>query len=312
MNSFQIAFQVVAPLLIYMVIGFLIRRAGICSVANFKALNQVLFRVFIPLSLFFNVYKADLGDVLQPGLVIFIECFLVGNLLAAWFLLRRFVPEKRDLAVIVQGICRSNYVLFGSLVAAELCDESGVALVAALCGFVVPTVNIEAVVMFELIRGGEIKPLDLLLRIFKNPLVLGGVLGILFNVLHIGIPEIIASPLNKLGSASTPLAMVTLGAILSFGSVRKHIRYIMTAVCGKLIVVPVLVILAALLLGYRNNELVAVLAVFGSPTAVASTPMAQAMGGNAELAGEIVAATSILCLGTLFVLVMVLAQTGLI
>ncbi len=312
MSSFQIALQVVAPLMIYMVIGILIRKAGICTVENFKALNQVLFRVFIPLSLFFSVYRAELGDMLQPGLVLFIEAFLIGAFLVGWFLLRSRVPDKRDLAVIVQGIFRSNYVLFGSLVAAELCDEKGVALVAALCAFVVPTVNIEGVIVFELIRGGKIKPLHLLLQIVKNPLVSAAILGVLLNLLHIGLPEIVTSPLSKLGNAATPVAMVTLGAILNFGSVRSHVSYLVTAVSGKLIILPVIAIVAALLLGYRNNELVAVLAVFGSPTAVASAPMAHAMGGNGELAGEIVAVTSAACLGTLFVLVFALAQLGFI
>ena len=308
MSSFQIAFSVVAPLMIYMVIGYLIRRAGICSVPNFKALNQVLFRVFIPLSLFFNVYRAELSDVLQPRLVLLIETLLILTVIITWHLFKRFVSDGKDLAVIVQGIARSNYVLFGSLVAAELCDERGVALVAALCAFVVPTVNIEGVVLFELIRGDDIKPADLLLRIFKNPLVLAGLLGVLFNVLHIPMANVISSPLTKLGNAATPVAMVTLGAILNFGSIQKHIGYIMAAVCGKLVIVPIIAVLAGILLGYRGNELVAILAVFGSPTAVASAPMAQAMGGNGELAGEIVAATSVICLGTLFVLVMALAQ----
>ena len=83
MSSFQIAFSVVAPLMIYMVIGYLIRRAGICSVPNFKALNQVLFRVFIPLSLFFNVYRAELSDVLQPRLVLLIETLLILTVIIA-------------------------------------------------------------------------------------------------------------------------------------------------------------------------------------------------------------------------------------
>ena len=312
MSSFQIAFSVVGPLMIYMVVGYLIRRGGICSVDNFKALNQVLFRVFIPLSLFFNVYKAKLGDILKPGLVLYIEILLIAAFALSMALLRRFVPDKRDLVVICQGIARSNYVLFGSLVAAELCDEQGVALVAALCVFVVPTVNIGGVVLFESLRGGKLNPLGLLGRIFKNPLVFSALLGVLFNLLHLELPDVVSSPLSKLGSAATPVAMVTLGAILSFGSIRKHIRYIITAVAGKLLIVPLIAVLGAILLGYRGNELVAVLAVFASPTAVASAPMAQAMGGNGELAGEIVAATSVICLGTLFAFVMTLAHMGFI
>lgn len=53
-------------------------------------------------------------------------------------------------------------------------------------------------------------------------------------------------------------------------------------------------------IGLRGDILVALLAVFASPTAVASTPMVQGMGGDGELAGEIVATTSVFCIVTLF------------
>ena len=51
---------------------------------------------------------------------------------------------------------------------------------------------------------------------------------------------------------------------------------------------------------------------FGCPTAVASAAMAQEMGGNGDLAGEIVAVTSVISLFTMFIFIFVLSSAGLI
>lgn len=109
-----------------------------------------------------------------------------------------------------------------------------------------------------------------------------------------------------------PLALVTLGGILSFRSMMRHRAYLISVSVLHLAVVPLLMVLAGVIFGYRGDVLILILAVFASPTAVASAPMAQTMGGDGDLAGEIVAATSVLCVFTLFLFVFVMSQMGLI
>lgn len=80
----------------------------------------------------------------------------------------------------------------------------------------------------------------------------------------------------------------------------------------RLICVPLVTLLVGWLLGMRGVELIAVLSVFAAPTAVASTPMAQEMGGDAELAGEIVAVTSFFSIITIFLWILVMSKLGLL
>ena len=79
---------------------------------------------------------------------------------------------------------------------------------------------------------------------------------------------------------------------------------------GVSFIVPVIGLAVGILLGYRDVELVGLLAVFASPTAVASGPMAQAMGGNGQLAGEIIATTSAGCIVSIFLLILFLRGFG--
>lgn len=310
MESFMLAVSVVMPLLVFMMIGALIRKLGIFSVTNFKALNRMLFQVMIPLNLFFNVYRARLDESIVPDLFAFCMAAVVLVCVAAWYLTKGLTKDVRIRATMTQGIFRSNFVLFGATLAASLCDDAGVALVAALSAFIVPLFNILAVIVFETTRGGKINAKSLLISILKNPLVEAGVLGALFSYFSISLPSFLEKPLTDLANAATPVALVTLGGILSFQSMLHHRKYI-AAVCGlSLVAVPLAVILAGGALGYRGDELVAILAVFATPTAVASAPMAQAMGGDGDLAGEIVAATSALCIVTIFLFVFTLSSFG--
>lgn len=310
MGSFMMAVTVVSPLLVYMVIGALIRKCGIFSVDNFKSLNVMIFRVFIPLALFRDIYMADLGESVRPGIFAFVAITVIVIFGITWASVSRCVKNQADAATIIQGIYRSNYVLFGGSVAASLCDADGVALVAALAAVVVPLFNILAVILFEVKRGGDIKPAEVAVNILKNPLVDAGILGCIFSGFHIMIPEVIWQPIMKLAGSATPLALVTLGGMLSLGSIVSHRKYLVAATVGRLVAVPVVALSIAIMAGLRGDTLVAILAVFASPTAVASGPMAQSMGGNGMLAGEIVAATSVGSIVTIFAFVFTLLQLG--
>ena len=312
MQSFLIAAQVVVPLMIYMIIGIAIRAAGIFSVQQFKGLNMLAFKILIPLSLFFSIYNVDLKETVVPKVFVFASIAVPSMVAAVWILFKFLINDKRDRATVIQGVYRSNFVLFGAAIAAELCDADGVALVGSLTALVIPMYNIFAVILFDLNSGKKIKIRALLLDIIKNPLVLAGVFGIILNICPVKIPTLIMTPFQTLGKTATPIALVTLGGILSIKSIIGNRRFLTAAVIGRLVVVPVIMIAIAAGMGFRGKELVAVLAIFASPTAVASTPMAQSMGGNGELAGEIVAMTSAFSIITIFLFTFLLSNWGLI
>ena len=103
---------------------------------------------------------------------------------------------------------------------------------------------------------------------------------------------------------------MVLGGLLSAKSISGHRYHLAVAALAKLVVIPFVTVCLGILAGFRGNDLVAVLAVFASPTAVASTPMALALGGDGKLAGEIVAVTSVGGILTMFLWVFVLAGVG--
>lgn len=312
MESFLLAAKVVLPLLVYMTVGIFIRKMSIFSLENFKALNHMVFCVFMPLTLFFNIYDSDLGGITEPKIFVFAFVFILLCFLVAWIIFTCTIKKQSDAASMIQGVYRSNFVLLGNVIAESLCGDSGLVLVAALAVMVVPMFNILAVILFEIKRSQKVNVKRIIENIFKNPLVVAGFLGGLFKAFHIPFPNLLHQPLAALGDIATPLALVTLGGILSTSSMAKHGKYLVVAVTGKLVAVPLITLIIAIVFGYRGDALVAILAIFASPTAVSSAPMAQSMGGNGELAGEIVAFTSICCLITIFLFVLFLSGQGFI
>lgn len=312
MQSLMLALGLVVPMTVDMAAGWLVRRCGILQQATLKQINELIFRLLIPLSLFFDVYHSDLKATVQPRLF---ALTLAGILLVytvCCLLLPRLTGERRDAATVTQAIYRSNYVLFGSTIGASLCGEAGAAVTAALAVMVVPLFNALAVILFESARGGAADPGRLALRIFQNPMVIAGIVGILFNLGGVPLPALLAAPLEALGDIASPLALVVLGGLLSVRSMAGHKGLLAGAVLCRLVVVPLVFLPLFIALGYHGPELVAVLAVFASPAAISSTPMAQSMGGNGALAGEIVAVSSVGCILTLFCFVMALGQMGLL
>ena len=100
--------------------------------------------------------------------------------------------------------------------------------------------------------------------------------------------------------AAAGLLLFLLGAFFEFGGLRRYIKDLVEVCLGRLVVIPGIFLTIAWLTGIRGVEFAGMIAIFGSATAIASFTMVQQMGGDAELAGDIVVATSALCCFTMF------------
>ncbi|MDD7741035.1 MAG: AEC family transporter [Fusicatenibacter sp.] len=312
MDDFLMAFSAVFPMFFYMVLGGFISKKGWMEKASFQKLNQVIFKIFIPLMLFVNIYESDFKKSANPRLIFLVLLLVIVVFLLLCLIVPIFVKEKADASVMIQGIYRSNYVLFGLTMASSIYRGEDLGVVSALAAFLVPLFNALAVILFEMFRGGKIHPLELFTKILKNPLIIGGLLGIFFALTEIRLPVLLVDTLSDAGSIASPVALICLGGMLSFQSLKKHWGKLLAVLSCRLVLLPLTAITLFALLGYRNMELITILAAFGSPTAVASGPMAQSMGGNGELAGEIIAAGSAGCIVTIFLFVWVMKSIGLI
>ena len=300
MEELRLSANAVLPVFLMMAAGYLARGLGVLERGDVGKMNRVAFRVFLPCLLFYNVYRSDLSSAVNGTLIAYA---VLGVLTVFARRLCRGValePVNERRGVVMQGIFRSNYVILGLPIAQALLGDHELGPVSVLIAIVVPMFNVLAVFVLERFRGGNVKPHEVLVQVLKNPLVVSSALGILALLLGIKLPHILEKAVSGLGSIATPLQLFLLGAFFRFAGLGRYVKALTAVTAVKLIVTPAIFLSLAAALGFRGVEFVALLGIFASPTAVNSFTMAQQMGGDAELAGDIVVSTSVFSAITMF------------
>ncbi len=303
-------FLALFPLYFYMATGAVLRKMKILKTEDLPKMNALLFRSFLFFSLFNNVRNANFSGA-DSGKLLLFGAASVFFLFAVYMLtVPRIIKNYEQSSVAIQAMYRSNFVLLGMAYAEQLCGPENVGPVSLLVSVVVPSFNLLAVLTFELLRGGKVNVGKILLNIIKNPLIIASALGAICALLKITFPEYIDKPMKALASAATPFAMVLVGASLTLKSMAKNKKLVLGVSVVRLILSPLLVVPAAVLLGFRDAALVGIMAATAAPTAVVSVAMSYELGGDGELAAEIVATTSLLSLFTMFLWVLALRGMG--
>jgi len=309
MENFLLAFNVVFPIFLIMMLGVILKRKNMVDEKSLNVMNSLIFRLFMPTLLFFNIYNmGDLSTLSFDNLKLLAYAFssILIVLFLAWLIYIPKVKDKKKLSVLIQGVYRGNFVLFGLAIVDSIYGKEGLATVSLLTIVVIPTFNVLAVIILEYYSGREISKLKLLKQVFKNPLIIATLLGISFIILKINIPKPVYKTLSDISKIATPLAFIVLGAELQFGNMLKNIKYLISVNILRLIGNPLVTVGLGKLLGFQGIELVALLSMSACPTAVVSYTMAKEMNADGDLAGEIVATTSMLSIFTIFCWVLIL------
>ncbi len=299
-ENFIACLDAVLPIFILILLGYWAKKLGLLDRDDVKKMNKVFFRFFMPVMLFYNIYSSDLSTAAQPGLIFYaLGCTLVIFSLSL-LLANRLEPTRARRGVIVQGLFRSNLVVIGLPVVSSLMGEGNLGPVVILSATVVPLFNILAVVVLEYYGGEKTRPSRLVRDILKNPLILGSLAGILALVIGLKLPKPLETTARQMSQTASPVLLFLLGAFLQPAGLRHDLKAVLWVSFGRLMLVPAVTLIPAALIGWRGAALASLIPVFASSTAVNSFTMAQQMGGDAELAGNIVVATSALCSLTLF------------
>ncbi len=314
MESFFIAMNAVIPFLCYMLYGYFFRRIGITDDAFYKRLNKFIFWGLFTLMMFNNMYTMDLSMMPKLSFILFAWGTLGAVILLSVLLLPRFCKTKPRCSVIIQGIYRSNVLLFAVPLSESIFGSEGAALGSILVALIVPIYNATAAILFACFDERNAKPTvkDILLKVLLNPLIMGTLVGLLFLLLKIPVPKALMTPIGKFSSMASPLAIFGLGGTLYFSNIAKNLRYIGFVLLMKLIAVPAVIIGLTTLLPFSNVERFLLVAMYATPIAAASFPMAQNMGGDGELAAQLVAISTVASVFTLFLWIFVMSSTGLI
>lgn len=300
MESFLVCFRAVAPIFLIMALGYLAQRLGTISREDVPRLNKLAFRYFLSVTMFYNLYKSDISHAVQPRLMLFAVIAVLAEFAAATAYVVITEPQRAKRGVKIQGIFRSNGILIGIPLTGALVANADLGPIVMVLAVVVPTYNILAVIILEVFRGNKPNPGRILLSIAKNPLIIAVAVGLVFLLTPLKLPVVIESTVSQIAPISNAFMLFLLGAFFRFDGLRRYRWDLVIVTLGRLVIMPGVVLAAAWFMGFRGVEFAGLIAVFGSATAVSSFTMAQQLGGDDELAGDIVVITSVFCVATLF------------
>lgn len=313
MESFIFSLNVVFPLFVLISLGYFLSRIKLVNPTFVKTGNNVCFKVFLPILLFMNIYQADFSSTFDGNFILLVLGFVAAQMVILFLTVPFIIKENAKRGVIIQALFRGNFLIFGVPICETMFGAEGGALAAIVAAFLVPLYNLLAVVVLAIFDSEQkVNVKQTLLNIVKNPLIIGALLGLIFSFFKIPLPEAVFSPLKQLGSIATPLALTLLGCDFSFRSAFRNLKYVLTVSFLRLLVVPAVVISIVVALGYRDAQLAVLMVAFGAPVAVSSYTMACNANADAELAGQLVVASSLFSIFTMFALVYITKMLGFI
>ena len=307
--------NVVMPIFLLIMLGYALTRMKLWDAHFLKIANNVCFKVLLPVLLFYNVATANVFEVFNGTLILYVSlcaCAICGLL---FLIVPLFVKDNKRRGVMIQGTFRSNFLLFGVPLGAAIGGETGSILAAVVASFYVPVINMLSVISLYSFSDSENKNLKAaMLDIVKNPLIIGGLSGLVFSVIRnlIGfeLPAMIDSTLFNIKSIATPLAFLILGGDLKFDNMLRNIKTSIFSVMGKIVIIPAVMLTVSAFLGFDKLSMAILIAVFATPNAVSSYAMARTYEADYDLAGEIITLGTLISIFTIFVFVTISKTLG--
>ena len=313
MTNFMFSFNVVVPLFVMMAIGYFMHQIHFLSNDFFAQLNRFVFKFLLPLMLFQEIRSSYHSDFSNTKLILTAVSGIGAIILISSIIVKLTVKRKAQQGSMIQGIYRSNFLIYGIPLVTGMYGSGAISHVTMLMGIITPLHNVVAVVLLTLhseSEGSRISTQKLLKEIAVNPLLIGAISGLLGGMIQLRFPPSVETPLNQLGMMASPLALFVMGGEFRFRSLRNNIYKVLAVTVSRLIIIPVVMVFICIQLGFRNVELSVLLTLFATPTAITSYIMAKNMGNDGELSGQIVVLTTLLSSVTIFFIVLYLRSRG--
>lgn len=314
MENLIFSLNATVPVFLMMILGIVFRQIGWIDEVFAAKMNQFVFRVSLPAVLFIDLAGVDFVEAWNPKFVLF--CFAVTFLcILVSALLSLLLKERTLRGEFIQGAYRSSAALLGIALIQSIYGTSGMAPLMIIGS--VPLYNIMAVVVLAFFQPGQSGIDGVVLKktlkgIVTNPIILGIVAGLLWSLLGIPIPKILNKTVSSIGATATPLGLMAMGATFNFRQELGKKKPVFAAAFLKLVGWCALFLPLGVALGFRQEELVAILIMLGSATTVSSFVMARNMGHEGVLSSGVVMLTTLLSGFTITGWLWILRSFGLI
>ena len=295
MENLIFSLNATIPVFLLMVLGLALRKIGWIDEAFASRMNKFVFRVPLPVLLFQDLATVDFYEMWDGRFVLF--CFAVtflGIVIAG--LLSLLLKNRRIQGEFIQASYRSSAALLGIAFIQNIYGSAGIAPLMIIGS--VPLYNIMAVTVLSFfsperkkLDGGTVK--KTWKGIVTNPIIIGILIGMIWSLLRLPLPEIAAKTVSSIGATATPLGLMAMGASFDFRKALGQKGPALAASFLKLIGFCAVFLPIAAAMGFRQEKLVAILIMQGSATTVSCYVMAKNMNHEGTLTSSVVMLTTL-------------------
>ena len=280
-------FTTIVPVFSIILLGWISRKKGFIHADFIGPANSLVFYIAIPAMIFSAISKATLTAHFNFGILVITLTTALVVCILAWVFGHICRLKQGHLGSYVQISFHGNLGYIGLAVAFYYLGEDGFVKASILTGFLMILQNLLSVLsltvnshQLDSARYGQ----TIVRNLAGNPVALSAMAGIICSFLNVPIPLIVQRSLDILSGLALPMALLIIGASISFQDVRHKMKWVLSAISFKLILMPGLGYVVYRVLGFSPEEYLPGLILLASPTATISYVMAKEMKGDPDLA----------------------------
>jgi predicted permease len=287
----------IIPIFVIITLGWIARWKGFIQAEFLGPANRLVYYMAIPAMIFRSISRSSLTARFHIQVIaVTLGCIFVVFAIA-WSVAMAARIKKGRLGSFTQCSFHGNLGYIGLAVAYYYLGNEGLVRAGILAGFIMILQNFLAVVILQVHADhaeGRWNKAEMALRILGNPVILSAIGGILFSLSGAEMPVLIGRSLDILSGLALPMALLIIGASLSFQLVRSRIIPVLFSGLMKLVLLPGLAFLSYRAFGLANPDYLPGIILLASPTATITYVMAKEMHGDSEFAVAAISASTLL------------------
>jgi predicted permease len=290
------------PVFLIIALGKGLSRTALFPRDFFRGINRLAYWVALPALLVDKITHASFrsGEMLRITLLLILAAVISALISALIARVCRF--DRRASGAFVQGSARANDAFIGLPVILYALGSANPDI-----GTLATVVLAPAIVFFNLLSitvlmlysdrsgqsAGSVARL-FIRQIATNPLLIACVAGFVLNQNGVTLPSPIQRSLSALGGSALALALLSIGASLSFAGLGKQLKRSLGASGIKVFLQPLIGLGLAALFSLPPPGRQILLIYLACPTAVASYIMADMFNSDKDLAAHIIVVSTVL------------------
>lgn len=302
MENLLTGFNIVSPVFFVLLLGYFAKKRGYIDNNFVDKGTWIVFYLALPFKLFYDIKNARIVS-LHPKYVAYILLGVIFVIFISIIIAKALrIKDKKKLSAFVHCAYRSNFVYVGFPILDIIYNGApSMEHMIVIIAIGLTLYNISAIILLTYYSEAEDKRIsfvDIFIKILKNPMIAGVVVGAIFNFLQLPVYQGVDKAIEMVAKISTPMSLILIGASLNFESSKSDFKLMFISAFIKTVIAPTLLIPIGVKLGFTNMELGIAYVFWATPCAANCFIFTKQMKSDYEFASKVITLSFIMSIIT--------------